>query len=90
MKHGPALAVALLLAGPACLAACPADPSVPAETLLSLHLSTQAPIRLDRRALAALGEQQLTQRPSHLRAVGALTPCAAAACGTLRPSCVMS
>ena len=57
-----------------CVAACPADPSAPPETLLSLRFSTQAPIRLDRRALAALGEQQLTQR----RSVGATTAGASA------------
>ena len=71
-----AIGVALLLACGAGLAACPVDPSAPADTLLSLRLSTSqaAPIRLDRRALAALGEQQLTQRRSVAATMGASAP----------------
>ena len=67
-------AAALCLIALPCLAACPADPSAPPETLLSLRLSTQAPIRLDRRALAALGDQQLTQRRTVATSAGASAP----------------
>ena len=41
--------------------------AAPPETLLSLRFAAEAPIRLDRRAIVALGEQRLTQR----RSVGA-------------------
>jgi len=61
------IAFALAVVGAPCAAVCPADPAAPAETLLSLRFAAEAPIRLDRRALVALGEQQLTQR----RSVGA-------------------
>jgi hypothetical protein len=69
-----AIACALAAAGAPCGAACPADPDAPAETLLSLRFASQVPIRLDRRAIAALGEQQLTQRRSVAAVSGASAP----------------
>jgi len=67
-------AVALCMVVLPCFAACPADPSASPETLLPLRFASQAPIRLDRRALAALGEQQLTQRRSVATTAGASAP----------------
>ena len=68
------IALALALVGVPCAAVCPADPAAPPETLLSLRFAADAPIRLDRRAIVALGEQQLTQRRSVGASSGASTP----------------
>jgi len=73
-RRAVAIAFALAAAGASCQAACPADPAAPPETLLSLRFAAQAPIRLDRRAIAALGEQQLTQRRSVVTTSGASAP----------------
>jgi len=73
-RHTAAIAFALAAAGVSGQAACPADPAAPPETLLSLRFAAQAPIRLDRRAIAALGEQQLTQRRSVVTSSAASAP----------------
>jgi hypothetical protein len=45
-------------------AACPADPSAPADTLLSIQFGTEAPLRLGAAELARFAEQQRVQRRS--------------------------
>jgi hypothetical protein len=53
------------------LASCPADPTAPADTVLSFRIGAEPPVRLDLRAVTALGERQLTQRRAALRRPGA-------------------
>ena len=58
---------ACALAAAACIAqaataACPADRDAPADTLLSVRIGTQPPVRLDRAAVARFAPQQSVQR----------------------------
>lgn len=60
----PLLAIALCAAVCDARAACPADPSAPADTLLSIQFGTEAPLRLGAAELGRLSEQQRVQRRS--------------------------
>jgi hypothetical protein len=53
------------------VASCPADPSASADTVLTLRIGAQPPVRFDLRAVTALGERQLTQRRSVASGSGA-------------------
>jgi hypothetical protein len=74
-RHSTALLVAgaLVVLGLPChaVASCPADPSAPADTALTFRIGAEPPVRLDRRAITALGERQLTQRRSVASGSGA-------------------
>jgi hypothetical protein len=60
----PLLAMALCAAVFDARAACPADPSAPADTLLSIQFGSEAPLRLGSAELARFAEQQRVQRRS--------------------------
>jgi len=60
----PLLAIALCTSVFDARAACPADPSAPADTLLSIQFGTEAPLRLGAAELARFAEQQRVQRRS--------------------------